>query len=121
MGDNGEYQLDASSGTNQSWGAKADEINKTYFDGSVHPFYMYGNNAADFFRTGLTAQNTAVLSVNSGKTGIRFSMTDMRNRDILPNTDMNRDNFNLRVNTSVGPVRFSEQRGQEPHDACKYL
>ena len=24
MGDNGEYQLDASSGTNQSWGAKAD-------------------------------------------------------------------------------------------------
>ena len=106
MGDNGEYQLDASSGTNQSWGAKADEINKTYFDGSVHPFYMYGNNAADFFRTGLTAQNTAVLSVNSGKTGIRFSMTDMRNRDILPNTDMNRDNFNLRVNTSVGPVDF---------------
>lgn len=106
MGDNGEYQLDASSGTNQSWGAKADEINKTYFDGSVHPFYMYGNNAADFFRTGLTAQNTTVLSVNSGKTGIRFSMTDMRNRDILPNTDMNRDNFNLRVNTSVGPVDF---------------
>ena len=106
MGDNGEYQLDASSGTNQSWGAKADEINKTYFDGSVHPFYMYANNVNDFFRNGLTAQNTAVLSVNSGKTGIRFSLTDMRNRDILPNTDMNRDNFNLRVNTSVGPVDF---------------
>ena len=36
MGDNGQYQLDASSGTNQSWGVKADMIDKTYFDGSGH-------------------------------------------------------------------------------------
>ena len=41
MGDNGQYQLDASSGTNQSWGVKADMIDKTYFDGSVHPFLIY--------------------------------------------------------------------------------
>ena len=30
----------------------------------------------------------------------------MRNKDILPNTNMSRDNFNLRVNTSAGPVDF---------------
>ena len=30
----------------------------------------------------------------------------MRNTDILPNTHMSRDNFNLRVNTSAGPVDF---------------
>ncbi len=106
MGDNGQYQLDASSGTNQSWGVKADYINKTYYDGSVRPFLMYPNNASSFFRTGLTAQNTAILSVSTGKTGVRFSLTDMRNRDILPNTHMSRDNFNLRVNTSAGPVDF---------------
>ena len=106
MGDNGQYQLDASSGTNQSWGVKADMIDKTYFDGSVHPFLIYPNNTSSFFRTGLTAQNTAVLSVNIGKTGVRFSFTDMRNKDILPNTNMSRDNFNLRVNTSAGPIDF---------------
>lgn len=106
MGDNGQYQLDASSGTNQSWGVKADMIDKTYFDGSVHPFLIYPNNTSSFFRTGLTAQNTAVLSVNTGKTGVRFSFTDMRNKDILPNTNMSRDNFNLRVNTSAGPIDF---------------
>lgn len=106
MGDNGQYQLDASSGTNQSWGVKADMIDKTYFDDSVHPFLMYPNNTSSFFRTGLTAQNTAVLSVNTGKTGVRFSFTDMRNKDILPNTNMSRDNFNLRVNTSAGPIDF---------------
>ena len=33
-------------------------------------------------------------------------MTDMRNKDILPNTHMNRDNFNLRATTSAGPVDF---------------
>lgn len=106
MGDNGQYQLDASSGTNQSWGVKADMIDKTYFDGFVHPFLIYPNNTSSFFRTGLTAQNTAVLSVNTGKTGVRFSFTDMRNKDILPNTNMSRDNFNLRVNTSAGPIDF---------------
>lgn len=30
----------------------------------------------------------------------------MRNKDILPNTHMSRDNFNLRVTTSAGPVDF---------------
>ena len=77
-----------------------------YFDGAERPFLMHPNNASDFFRTGFTAQNSAILSVNSGKTGMRFSVTDMRNKDILPNTNMSRDNFNLRVNTSAGPVDF---------------
>jgi TonB-linked SusC/RagA family outer membrane protein len=104
MGYSGAYSPSATSGTNSSWGAKADNLNVRYFDGETRPFYMYPNNASDFFRTGLTTQNTAILSINSGKTGIRFSVTDMRNKDILPNTHMSRDNFNLRVNTSAGPV-----------------
>ena len=104
MGYSGAYSPSATSGTNSSWGAKADNLDVRYFDGETRPFYMYRNNASDFFRTGLTTQNTAILSINSGKTGIRFSVTDMRNKDILPNTHMSRDNFTLRVNTSAGPV-----------------
>ena len=106
QGFNGEYARSASSGTNQSWGPKADKFEMEYFDGTVRTFQMFPDNTSDFFRTGLTAQNTAILSVNSGKTGVRFSVTDMRNTDILPNTHMSRDNFNLRVNTSAGPVDF---------------
>ena len=104
MGYNGAYSREATSGTNSSWGTKADDFLVEYFDGQKHPFLMYPNNTSEFFRTGLTTQNTAILSVNSGKTGVRFSVTDMRNKDILPNTHMSRDNFNLRVNTSAGPV-----------------
>ncbi len=104
MGNNGQYSTSATTGTNMSWGPKADHYTMRYFDGVDREFMMYPNNVSNFFRTGLTAQNTLILSASSGKTGIRFSLTDMRNKDILPNTHMNRDNFNLRVNTSMGPV-----------------
>ena len=104
MGYSGQYIRQATSGTNSSWGTKADDFLVEYFDHEKRPFLMYPNNTSGFFRTGLTTQNTAILSVNSGKTGIRFSVTDMRNKDILPNTHMSRDNFNLRVTTSAGPV-----------------
>ena len=106
MGYSGAYSREATSGTNSSWGTKADDFLVEYFDGEKRPFMMYPNNTSEFFRTGLTAQNTAIMSVNSGKTGVRFSVTDMRNKDILPNTHMSRDNFNLRVTTSAGPVDF---------------
>ena len=106
MGYGGEFSKTATSGTNMSWGPKADNLEVEYFDGVKRPFKMYDNNTSDFFRTGLTTQNTAILSVNSGKTGVRFSFTDMRNKDILPQTHMSRDNFNLRVTTSAGPVDF---------------
>jgi TonB-linked SusC/RagA family outer membrane protein len=106
MGYGGEFSKTATSGTNMSWGPKADNQLVEYFDGVKRPFMMYEDNISEFFRTGITAQNSAIVSVNSGKTGIRFSFTDMRNKDILPKTHMSRDNFNLRVNTSAGPVDF---------------
>lgn len=104
MGYGGAYSKTATSGTNASWGPKADDFLVEYFDKEKRPFLFYPNNTSDFFRTGFTMQNTAILSVSSGKTGMRFSFTDMRNKDILPNTNMSRDNFNLRVNTAMGPV-----------------
>lgn len=105
MGNNGQYLRTTSSGTNMSWGPKADWYPVTYtLDGQERMFLMYPDNTSEFFRTGLTAQNSVIVSTNTGKTGIRFSFTDMRNRDILPNTNMSRDNFNLRVNSSIGPV-----------------
>ena len=104
MGYGGQYAPTTASGSNSSWGPKADYLPVTYFDGQTRDFLMYPNNTSGFFRTGLTAQNTVVVNTNSGKTGMRFSLTDLRNRDILPNSNMSRDNFNLRVTTPVGKV-----------------
>ena len=105
MGSDGMYNIDAVSNTNKSWGPKADGgLTLRYFDGQEHPFLIIPNNTANFFELGLTANNTAVISMNTGKTGIRFTYSDMRNKDILPNSKMSRNTLNLRANTSLGPV-----------------
>lgn len=105
MGSNGQYNHDAVSNTNKSWGPKADEgLTLRYFDGQEHPFKIVPDNTANFFELGLTATNTAIISMNTGKTGIRFTYSDMRNKDILPNSKMSRNTLNLRANTSLGPV-----------------
>ena len=103
MGSNGTYPINAVSNTNMSWGAKADGTNMLkYFDGVERSYLIVPDNTSQFFRTGFTATNSAIIGVNNGKTGIRFTYTDMRNKDIVPKTHMSRDIFNLRANTTAG-------------------
>ncbi|GET27329.1 SusC/RagA family TonB-linked outer membrane protein [Prolixibacter sp. NT017] len=107
MGSNGTYSIDAVSNTNKSWGAKADGSNSLkYFDGVERPYLIIPDNTSGFFRTGFTATNTAIISNKSDNTGVRFTYTDMRNKDIVPKTHMSRNIFNLRANTSLGKVDF---------------
>lgn len=103
MGSNGTYPINAVSNTNMSWGAKADGTNMLkYYDGVERPYLIIPDNTSEFFRTGFTATNSVIIGVNNGKTGIRFTYTDMRNKDIVPKTHMSRDIFNLRANTTAG-------------------
>src|SRR5574344_1065000 len=105
MGSNGTYSYDAISNTNKSWGPKADGNNLLkYYDGVERPYQIIPDNTSNFFRTGFTSTNTAIIGVNSGKTGVRFTYTDMRNKDIVPRTHMSRDIFNLRANTTLAKV-----------------
>ena len=105
MGSNGTYSIDAISNTNKSWGPKADGSNMLkYFDGVEHPYLIIPNNTSGFFRTGLTANNTVAVSANYKNSGMRFTFSDMRNKDIVPNADMSRDIFNLRSNSTLGKV-----------------
>lgn len=38
-----------------------------YFDGVERPFLIVPDNTSNFFRTGITATNSAIIGVNSGK------------------------------------------------------
>lgn len=105
MGSNGTYNIDAVSNTNKSWGPKADGSNMLeYFDGVKRPYLIIPDNISGFFRTGVTANNTLTVSSSNKTTGLRFTFTDMRNKDIVPNTNMSRDIFNLRSNSTLGKV-----------------
>lgn len=105
MGSNGTYSIDAVSNTNKSWGPKADGSNMLrYFDGTEHPYLIIPDNTSGFFRTGLTANNTLTVSSNTGNTGLRFTLSDIRNKDIVPKTDMSRNTFRLRANSKLKKV-----------------
>ena len=105
MVSNGSYSIDAVSNTNKSWGPKADGGNMLrYFDGTQHPYLIIPDNTSGFFQTGLTANNTVTVSSNAGNTGLRFTLTDLRNKDIVPETKLGRNIFNLRANTTIKKV-----------------
>jgi TonB-linked SusC/RagA family outer membrane protein len=105
MGSSGTYSIDAVSNTNKSWGPRADGGNMLrYYDGVERPYLIIPDNTSNFFRTGNTATNSAIVNAQSGSTGVRFTITDMRNNDIVPETYMSRDVFNLRTHTSLGKV-----------------
>jgi len=88
--------------SNKNWGPKIDPgLNLTYFDGVTRPYVVIPNNIDGFFRTGMTTTNTIVVSTVKDDTGIRATYTDMRNKDILPNTKMSRNTLNLRANTTI--------------------
>jgi TonB-linked SusC/RagA family outer membrane protein len=101
MGRNGELPLENNSQTTQvAWGAKLDP-NQTVqiYNGQTKPYALVNNNILSFFRPGTTATNTVALSGGNDKANIRVSVSDLRNRDIVPNTGLNRNTF--LINTSL--------------------
>lgn len=72
------------------------------FDGTMRPFALVKNNIENFFRTGATATNTLSFTNANDKASFRFGVTDMRNKDIVPQSNMHRTSFTLNGNTKLG-------------------
>ncbi|WP_345007824.1 SusC/RagA family TonB-linked outer membrane protein [Snuella lapsa] len=81
-----------------SWGAKLDGSSVVQFDGVSRPYSYSGNNFDKFYRTGSTFTNTVSLSGGTGGLGYRFSVSDMENESVMPNSGMNRQNFSVNLN-----------------------
>jgi TonB-linked SusC/RagA family outer membrane protein len=101
MGRNGELPLENKAQTTQvAWGAKLDPSQSIQiYNGETKPYALVNDNILSFFRPGSTATNTISLSGGSEKSSIRVSVSDMRNKDIVPNTGLNRNTF--LINTSL--------------------
>lgn len=87
---------------NKSWGPKIDNglwIN--YFDGVRRPYEYIEHNIDGFFRTGVTATNSVIFNTTNERSGLRVSYTNLENRDIIPGSDMSRNTFNLRANSTL--------------------
>jgi TonB-linked SusC/RagA family outer membrane protein len=65
------------------------------------PWVPYKNQTRDYFESGQTVTNTVSLDGGTDRTTARFSVTDVRNKWITPNTGYNRNTVAMSVNSKV--------------------
>ena len=106
MGRNGDapYDLTTATGVSQSaWGGKLDPNLQTYiYNGEMKDYGNKNNNVLSFFQTGVTYNNSVSLSHSSDKNSFRFSLSDMRGNDIVPNSTMSKTSLSLRAMQKFG-------------------
>lgn len=86
---------------NESWGAELDagEMWEQWnSNGEKVPLVSYPNRFKDFFQTGVTNTNNVSVNGNYDKGNFRLSFGNMKNKGIIPNTDLSRTT--LAINTT---------------------
>jgi TonB-linked SusC/RagA family outer membrane protein len=91
-------QLTAFQSGQSSYGAKLDGSSVIQFDGVSRPYIAQKKNLENFYRTGATFTNTIAFNKVFDGGAIRFSANDLTNEAVIPNSGLNRENFNLTGN-----------------------
>jgi TonB-linked SusC/RagA family outer membrane protein len=93
--------------TSSAWGPKFDGQKFFQYDPITHtagsertPWIPY-KNREDFFTTGRTYTNSVTLDGGTDKTNVRFSLTNVDNTWILPNTGYKRNTVALSANQKL--------------------
>lgn len=84
-----------------SWGAKLDGTPVIQLDGVLRPYSAQKDNNKNFYNTGATFSNTIALNGGNENANFRFSVSDMKNDGIIPNSGINRNTFNLSANANL--------------------
>ena len=94
-------QADAIANGRMSWGAKLDGAMVIQHDGVSRPYTAQKNNIKNFYDIGSTFSNTLALSGGNETANFRFSVANMDNKGIVPNSKLNRKTFNLNINSTL--------------------
>ena len=62
----------------------------------------FPDNVSDFFRTGVSLDNSLSLSGGTATTQAYFSFTNNRSQGIVPTNDLSRNTYNLRLTQEIG-------------------
>ena len=84
-----------------AWGAKMSGQLVTQFDGVSRP-YVYSDNKEKFYRTGTTYSNTISFSTANENGNTRFSLTNLDNDDISPNSSLDRNQIGVNTSQQLG-------------------
>ena len=84
-----------------AWGAKMSGQLVPQFDGVSRP-YVYSDNKDKFYRTGTTFSNTISFSTGNENGNTRFSITNLDNDDISPNSTLDRNQIGVNTSQKLG-------------------
>ena len=88
--------------TYQAWGPKIDGSLVAQWDGVSRPYTNKGSNLDKFYQTGETYTNTIAISHSDERGSTRFSVTNLDNLDIVPNSTLKRNSFGLNTSRRYG-------------------
>ena len=104
QGRNGLLPVDVGS-TQSAWGPKLDPtIQIKIYNGQTKPYGVVKNNILSFFRQGVTTDNSLSFSTGNENANVRMSYSNLTNRDIVPNSNMNRNTFMLKASGKLGNI-----------------
>ena len=86
-----------------SWGAAFDGSEVIDWKGDNVKYSDLGSNIDKFYNTGTTATNTLALSKGGDNYNYRFSFSNLDNKDIFPNSTLNRKSFSLNASANINP------------------
>jgi TonB-linked SusC/RagA family outer membrane protein len=90
-----------------AWGQKFDGSSVINFDGKSRPYSHNGVNLNSFYRTGMSVNNSVAFSGGNQNGNYRFGVSDLSNKDIMPNASFNRQNFNWNINSVLKKFTLS--------------
>lgn len=85
-----------------SWGGRLDGSSVVQWDGVSRPYSAVKNNLKKFYNPGTNLNNTVSLYGGSDKMTYNFSISDLNNQSVIPNSTLRRNNFS--VNVGMTPV-----------------
>ena len=84
-----------------AWGAKMSGQLVPQFDGVSRP-YVYSDNKDKYYQTGTTYSNTISFSTANENGNTRFSLTNLDNDDIAPNSTLDRNQIGVNTTQKLG-------------------
>jgi TonB-linked SusC/RagA family outer membrane protein len=80
---------------NSSWGGRLDGSQVVQFDGTLRPYVAQKDNVKNFYQTGGALTNTIAFNKSFTGGSVRLSASDLANKAIVPNSRLDRQNFNF--------------------------
>ena len=85
-----------------SWGPKMDgSVTAPYFTGVDKAYMAQPNNVKNFFNTGVKSINSIAIQKGGENTTTRFSYTNNTTTGILPQSELESHNFNVRASSKL--------------------